>query len=92
MLVDIERDGKLYKAQVPNDAPKETWKYGVVVGPPDFEDVLPVELARRLHNELFARGLITHLDTIKRANDVSAAWQSALKYDVGQILASYTTS
>lgn len=91
MLVDIERDGKLYKAQVPDLAPRSAWQYGVIVGPPDFENSLPMELARRLHNELFARGLITLQDTVKRANDVSAAWQSALKYDVGQILASYTS-
>lgn len=89
MLVETIRGGKLYKAMVPDDAPPETWGFGMIVGPPDFEDLLPYELAVRLHNELYVRGLITFEDVRHRNQELLAAWQSALKYDAGKIYEMY---
>lgn len=89
MLVSVERGGKSYKAIVPDDAPPEHWAYGIVIGPPDFEEVLPYDLAYRLHQELFVRGLITFEDVRHRNQELLAAWQSALKYDAGKIYEMY---
>jgi hypothetical protein len=89
--VQIERNEKYYMVEVPDGTPKEMWQYGVVLGPPDFENSLPVSLAVRLHNELCIRGILTYDQASRRINDVSAAWQSALRYDVGQIIDAYAT-
>jgi len=90
MIVDIVRNGKKYKAEVPADAPKNTWQFGLIKGPPDMSSLgLPPSIEVRLHNELFARGLITGRDVKKRAHDVQGALQAALKIDATTILNLY---
>lgn len=90
MIVDIERDGRKYKAQVPDNAPKHLWQAGIIIGPPDLSSLgLPKPIETRLHNELWARNLITARDVKKRVQDVHGALQSALKVDAGTIVSLY---
>lgn len=92
MLVDTERDGFKYKVQVPDSAPKHMWHAGVVVGPPDLSGLdLPVDVRRRLNNELFVRGLITQRDTRKKVNELQAALMSALRVDVSMLMEAYAS-
>lgn len=90
MLVDVERGGRRYKVQVPDDAPKHLWNAGIVIGPPDLTLLnLPKEIETRLHNELHARGIITQKDARKRTQDVHGALQSALRLDAQRIVELY---
>ena len=90
MLVDIERDGKKYRAVVPDQADRETWQYGIPVGPPDLSELdLPVEIEVRLHNELFVRGLITLADVRRNMSSLQGALQAALRVDAQMIVQLY---
>lgn len=88
-LVGVEMDGKWYKVAVPDDAPESSWKYGLKIGPPDFEDMLGTELGKKLHNELYHRGLITERDVMAHTDWVLGAWQAVLRSDVTQIIDRY---
>lgn len=88
--VDIEKQGRYYRVEVPEDAPANTWQYGIIIGPPDLSGLgLPSKVEVRLHNELFNRGLITKIDLRKRLVEVEAALRSALRVDVQTIAALY---
>lgn len=88
--VDIDKLGKKYKVQVPDDAPEETWQYGIVLGPPDLSSLdLPPCIELRLHNELHLRGLIEKKDIVRRMPDVVAALQYALAVDAQRIAELY---
>jgi len=90
MLVDIERDGRKYKAVVPEGSDKETWQYGISVGPPDLSELgLPLETEVRLNNELFVRGLITLADVKRNMSSVQGALQAALRVDAQTIVQLY---
>lgn len=88
MIVDVQIGDKNYKAIVPDDAPEDTYAYGVLVGPPDFR-WLPPHIDTRLHNELFNRQIITYKDVIQRAGEVQAALMAALKVDQQLIIQAY---
>lgn len=88
MIVEIEEGGKKYKAVVPDNADRDTYKYGVIVGPPDFS-WLPPHIDVRLHNELYNRGLITVADVMSRPQEVEAAIRSAVRVDVQTVIQSY---
>lgn len=90
MLVDTEIEGKKYRVIVPEGAPQDTWAYGVIVGPPDLGSLgLPIEVERRLHNELHARGLITAVNVRKNMQLLQGALQAALRVDAQLILQAY---
>lgn len=90
MIVTIEKAKKKYKVIVPDGSLESTWQYGVVIGPPDLAEMhLPASLEVRLHNELFARGLITKKDASKRIQDITGALMAALKTDAQTIQALY---
>ena len=90
MIVDIVKNGRSYKVQVPNDAPAGLWPAGIIIGPPDLAGLsLPPIIETRLHNELFARGLITERDIRKRMPELQAALMAALKVDVNTIMEAY---
>lgn len=90
LIVDIEKLGKKYRVQVPDEAEQELWQYGIVLGPPDLSSLgLPPSIEVRLHNELHVRGLIQRSDLDRRASDVVAAIQSALKLDAQRVIAIY---
>lgn len=90
-VVDFERDGFKWKVMVPYDAPEEMYAAGVVLGPPNLSVLsLPVDIERKINNELFARGLITKGDVRMRSADVLGAITSALKLDANKIMDQYT--
>lgn len=90
MLVDMERDGRKYKAIVPEGSDPTTWKYGVVVGPPELSALgLPPEQEVRLHNELYNRGLITGNDVRRNMSSVVGALMAALHVDAQLIAQAY---
>jgi len=63
---------------------------GIILGPPDVCALgLPDEVAVRLHNELFNRGLITSKDIKGRAQEVFAAIQAAYRVDTAAVLSLY---
>lgn len=75
---------------VPEGAPQNTWGAGIVVGPPDLTDLgLSEEVTTRLHNELFARGIIRRDDARFHRAEVHAALQSALRIDAERIVQLY---
>lgn len=90
MIRDVEVDGFKYRVVVPDDAPEETWQYGVRVGPPDLNMLgLPLSIELRLNNELFNRRMFTAVDIRKRYAEVEASLRAALATDVQRILEAY---
>lgn len=86
-------DGRLYRRGVPEGAPPERASVGVPLGPPDLDALgLPDELNKRLHNELYHRGIFTVDDARRRRADVQTAIRAALKLNVSRILAIYEES
>lgn len=90
MIVETRIDGRPYQVIVPDDAPEHTWEQGVVVGPPDLS---PLELTprqeERLHNELYARRIITAIDCVKRRGELVAAIMAALSLDAERVYECY---
>lgn len=90
MLVNITRDDKKYSVVVPDGAPENTWKYGIVVGPPDLSELgLPYDIEVRLHNELHNRGLIKLADASRGPQNLQGAIMAALRVDVQRLLQIY---
>lgn len=81
--------GRMYKVRVPDEAPKENYQYGLVIGPPaELVEVLglPEPIATRFHNALYKRGMLTYRDVVGKRQDLFGAWQSALMVDTEKIL------
>lgn len=90
LTVDIDRFGKKYKVQVPDEAEEHLWQYGVVLGPPDLSSLgLPPSIEVRLHNELHLRGLIQKKDLVRRMPEVTAALCAAMQVDAQRIAELY---
>lgn len=63
---------------------------GVIKGPQPLDNLgLDQDTMVRLHNELHARGLITHRDAMRRPQEVLAAIQQALKVNVQRVQNAY---
>lgn len=91
MIVNVEREGRKYKVQVPENAAESTWQYGIVIGPPDMTSLgLPASVTTKLHNELFNRGIITSKDVRKKSNEVFGALQAAFSVDTSRIVELYS--
>lgn len=59
---------------------------GHIKGPMPLDSLnLPQPLMVRLHNELYARGLITTQDVMRRPTDVEGAYKAALRVDIQSI-------
>lgn len=87
----ISERGRKYLVRLPDDVGDEHVKRGVFIGPPDIVDFLglPDVIATRLHNELYNRKLYTRRDVERRASELTAALQSALKVDVQRLHTAY---
>ena len=87
------KDSRGFKTvrEIQDDDPDSRARYGIVVGPPEFDglDSLSEEVRVRLNNELFHRGIITLKDAMRRRGEVMNALQSALRVDVEMILQAY---
>jgi hypothetical protein len=64
----------------------------ILKGPPEglVDDLkLPEPLATTLHNVLYARGLLTYDDVMKRSKELIGALQEALNLDVQRLQEAY---
>ena len=86
----IDRIGLTRRVLLPDSASDLEAEMGIPLGPPSLEALgLPIELERRLHQELVLRGLFTYNDVLKRSNDLKGAWQAALGVDVSRLMSLY---
>lgn len=83
--------GRKFASMLENHEPDEDAPQGILVGPPEIVDDLglPDDLATRLHNQLFVRKLWTLKDVQKRPQELLAAWQAALSFDVQTLMGKY---
>lgn len=85
--------GRKFLVGVPDDAPDEHARYGLIIGPPDLSDLkLPLDMEVRLNNALYARKLLTRADVRRRKQELLAVWQSVLQVDAGLLAAVYEPS
>lgn len=77
--------GRKFEVEAPEDFDGDL-KYANIIGPPLLENLqLPVQLEVRLHNELYARGILTKADARKRRNEIVSILQRVLAIDVDRI-------
>lgn len=82
--------GRLFKVLIPDGDPIERARHGIVVGPPELDDLgLPESVMVELHNQLYYRGLFTFVEVNKRRMDVIGALQAALSVNVNKIIEIY---
>ena len=86
----VDGQGRRWMRGLPDSVPDSHAVSGVPLGPPPLDDLdLPFDVKVRLHNELFARGLLTEIDVRKRPQEVISALGSALRVDASRIMAIY---
>lgn len=77
-----DNSGRMWAVLVPDSEDIDP-AMGVPIGPPDLTALdLPEETAVRLHNQLFARGILTKSDLKGKQQQLFAALQSAYKVDI----------
>ena len=82
--------GRMFKVMLPQDAPAEHARLGVVIGPPPLDGLgLPFDAEVRLNLQLFSRGIFTARDAKRRPRDVHAAIMGALRADIQRVVAVY---
>lgn len=85
-----DAQGRLWLVRLPDHAPDSDAAMGIIVGPPPMDGLgLPEEIAIRLHNQLYHRGLFTIRDAERRRQEVVGALQATLKIGAQHILAAY---
>ncbi len=78
-----DETGRQWATMLPDGAEDEAAEVGIPLGPPDTSDLgLPEDVAVRLHNQLFARGLLERKDLKGRTQELFAALQAAYRLDV----------
>lgn len=76
--------GRWYRVTLPDDS--DDAEFGIVVGPPDVDELnLPEELGTRLNNQLYERGIITKADAKRKRGELIAVFQAALKTDAQRL-------
>jgi hypothetical protein len=88
--VEYDNNGLKQLVLVPDDAPADTYQYGILVGPPDLSKLdLPEAFRVRLSNELYYRKLFTRVDAKRRITDVVSSVISAARADAQKVLECY---
>ena len=78
---------------MPDGLPDSDANMGLPIGPPDLAPLgFPEEVEVRLHNQLFARRLLTAPDVLRHRKEVFAALQAAFRVDTDRIVALYLES
>lgn len=86
----VDSKGFKWKVLVPDDAPDSHAQFGVVIGPPQLDELeLPIDMHRRLHNELYSRHLFGVKDALARRGDITAAIMFAFKVDTERLVEIY---
>jgi len=72
MRVQFSTDGGVMQIrEVPEGADPKTYKYGVLIGPPDLSDLaLPTKQIKELNKQLVAAGLGDYSDTRSRRHEM----------------------
>lgn len=96
MLLHRGRDGLERRVAIPDSATDAEAAYGAFAGPPEIADFAtdrgwPQETARRLHEQLVARGLFDATDVRRAGGHVAlrSAIVAALRADVGALWTLY---
>ncbi len=77
--------GRMWAVLIPDDHDADP-SMGIPIGPPDLTGLyLPEETAVRLHNQLFARGILTKADLKSKQRELFAALQAAYKVDIAKV-------
>lgn len=86
-------DGRKYAVMLPDDVPDEDARLGYPIGPPPLDALvdrgMPHAFMVRLHNELWAREVLTEDDARRRPGEIMSAIQHALKVDAMDVQALY---
>lgn len=82
--------GRHWARMLPNSEPNSRAGIGIPVGPPPLDSLdLPEDLQTRLHNELYARGILTLDQALTNRREIQAAMMAAFRLDVDRIIACY---
>lgn len=85
-----DADGRKFLRGLPEGVPDTQVAIGVPLGPPSLRELgLPLDIEVRLHNQLYARGLLTESDVRQRIGEVRSAVSAAFQTDVQRILLIY---
>lgn len=85
----VDETGRHWAVLVP-DGHEDEAAQGVVIGPPDVRVLgWPEEIALRVHNELYARRILTLRDARAKAAEIGAALAAALRADIQTVQALY---
>ena len=77
--------GRMWAVLMPNDSDSNP-SMGIPIGPPDSSSLgLPEDTAIRLHNQLFARGLLAKNDLKGKQKELFAAIQASYKVDITRV-------
>lgn len=86
----IDKSGRKYKSLIPVGAPIGHASMGVLSGPPDLTSLgLTDDMTMRLHNELYARGLVDYSSVRSNLREVVSAIMHAFGVDAQRIVALY---
>lgn len=93
VVTHIDEVGRKFSVELPDNAPPEHAKFGVLLGPPDLSSLgLPLDLEVRLNNALHARGLLALRDLRRRRGELLAVWQSVLSTDIARLTSLYANN
>lgn len=83
-------EGRKWLRGLPDGTPDTQAAIGVPQGPPPLTSLgLPLAIEVRLHNQLYARGVLTERDARSKLPDIQSALSAALRVDVHEILKVY---
>jgi len=86
----VDNEGRQWAVLLPEEVPDSLAVQGVPIGPPSLSALnLPIDIEVRLHNQLFARHLLTEREVRARPEDVMGALMAALKVDKQKLIAVY---
>lgn len=90
-MLDVEykdSQGRLFKVSVPNETIDP--KFGIIIGPPLLDELeLPTAIMIKLHNELYARGILTAEDARVRIDEVNNSVRAALRLTTEKVVEAY---
>jgi len=86
----VDGSGRRWLRGVPEHLSDAHASSGVPLGPPPLDDLgLPKEVLIRLHNELFARRILTANDARQRPQEIISALSAAFRVDAVRIVNVY---
>lgn len=84
--------GRKIAVQLPDGAPDSDAMLGIRIGPPSLESLdLPEAVEVRLHNQLYARGIHTYAEALRRRRDIQSALMAALRVDTEMVVQAYNS-